>query len=97
GFSRDWSSDVCSSDLGGGGEVAELLLGGGDLPGEDDLVDGVGGGPVEEVGALLAVPLPAGRLEDLVGVEVQLPVEGAGENEARPVDLGAVEDLKDVG
>src|SRR5690606_40112653 len=31
-FSRDWSSDVCSSDLGGGGvEVAEGALPGGEV------------------------------------------------------------------
>src|SRR5207302_4587544 len=42
-FSRDWSSDVCSSDLlGGVPSTAGKVTGGGQIPGEDPIFSPLG-------------------------------------------------------
>src|SRR5690606_39805503 len=84
-FSRDWSSDVCSSDLlpAAPGEPRDVLRGHRPLVGVGPWVGQVGGGPGEERPLVLVV-LPATELggdAELVQAVRDGGVPGGGERQ----------------
>src|SRR5581483_6911464 len=87
---RDWSSDVCSSDLASRGarEVGAVD------PDEDDVLTGRGGGIVQRLRLELAVDAPRRpEVQDDDLAAVRREVECAGAREERQLHLGLRHDM----